>query len=327
MVSSFFLRIFVFMSLKKLPILFVFGPTAVGKTDFVEQLGLKAPIEIINMDSTQCYTPLTIGTAKHDWKSFVVPCHLFDSINEPRHQTVAEYRERALVLINSIQKRGNIPVFVGGSGFYLMSLLYPPHSESSNSLVQSHGSWDDLYSIDPERAQLIHKHDQYRINRALSIWHQTGLKPSLYEPLLNPPSDCLLLFLTRDRQELKDRIAARVRIMMKQEFIKEVRSLDTSWRSFVRDKKIIGYAQVLDYLESDQSAHAYNAMIDAIIQKTAAYAKRQETFWRSLTKKLPTTCIKNGSVIHINTDVINLTLSGLDLYIKQLLDRLLNPVN
>lgn len=318
-----------FMANKQRPILFVFGPTAVGKTDFVDKLALHAPIEIINMDSSQCYTPLTIGTAKPDWRSSTVPSHLFDILDQPIHQTVVAYRALALEAINSAWQHNKIPVFVGGSGFYLASLLYPPVSETTDitKTMDVVGSWEELNVIDSERAQLIHHNDHYRINRALNIWHQTGVKPSQYEPPFNPPGDCTLLFLTRERSELKERIEQRVHAMMQQGFIDEVHSLTPAWKAFVREKKIIGYADVIAYLEGEPIEQEYHDMIAAIVQKTTQYAKKQETFWRSLTKKIAKNGPEANSYQQVKSDLINLTLSEVDLYIKQLLDSLLNTVN
>ena len=104
--------------------LIIYGPTGVGKTDLALDLAQHIPIEIINMDMGQFYTPLSIGTAKPDWKNSPVPHHLFDIINEPRNFTVSEYRILFYKKVGEIIERGNLPVVVGGSGFYLHSLLF-----------------------------------------------------------------------------------------------------------------------------------------------------------------------------------------------------------
>ena len=72
--------------------LVIYGPTGVGKTDLAFSLAQHIPIEIINMDMGQFYTPLSVGTAKPDWKNSPIQHHLFDIVNEPKNFTIAEYR-------------------------------------------------------------------------------------------------------------------------------------------------------------------------------------------------------------------------------------------
>ena len=76
-----------------------------------------------------------------------------------------------------------------------MSLLYPPVGETFKNVQVNSGTWEDLYAIDSDRAKQIHKNDQYRIDRALAIWRETGIKPSLYTPTFDPPGDFIVLFV------------------------------------------------------------------------------------------------------------------------------------
>lgn len=303
------------MGVKEKPIIFVYGPTAVGKTDFADTLAAQVGGEIINMDSAQSYVPLTIGTAKPDWNNAPVLHHLFDTISTPEHSSVTEYRKQALEAIKKIRKKGKVPIFVGGSGFYLMSLFYPPTGDQPPA-SDSKGTWEELYAIDPQRAQEVHKNDQYRIDRALAIWRETGIKPSEYVPAFDPPGNALILFLTRNTSELKERIYQRTNQMLDHGFVQEVEGLDVAWRDFLRKKNIIGYGEVLDYLESDQTQADFDTMKETIFYKTCQYAKRQRTFWRMLEKKLAQ---EEDSSTSLDCRVINLTLTRLDLYIKQLL--------
>jgi len=320
------------MSKHQLPIIFVYGPTAVGKSQFAESLAQKVPAEIVNMDSAQCYTELKIGTAKPNWQASETPHHLFDIIDAPVYTSVTEYRERALAAIAEIRKKGKVPIFVGGSGFYLMSLLFPPVLDQFVSNYSGDGTWQELNRIDPDRAANIHPNDQYRIDRALDIWHAIGVKPSEYTPQFDAPGDFSIFFLTRDRQELRDRIEQRVDLMLQEGLVQEVASLSPEWHNFLKKKKFIGYPQVLYYLEGSQTAQDYQKMRVDIINKTAAYAKRQWTFWRMLKGKIDDlNYLKKGVhgevPPHFDAAVINLTLSDLDLYIKQLSERLLGTIN
>lgn len=308
-------------------ILIIFGPTGVGKTDLALKVSDNIPSEIINMDMGQLYTPLSIGTAKPDWRNERVPHHLFDVLDEPRNFSVTEYRARVLPLLEDMWSRGKLPILVGGSGFYLKSLFFVLQAESADEHESfSHKTtqelWDDLYAIDPDRAQKIHTNDAYRIKRALMIWYATGKKPSLHTADFQALSDNFtLLFLTRDRAELYNRIDQRVEQMMDQGWLEEVRVLKgTPWEPFLREKKLIGYNELLDYLSRpDASSAELPAIIADIQQRTRHYAKRQGTFWRMLEKELKAALAdKNKAKNNVRIEQINLTLLDVDLYIKQL---------
>src|SRR5204862_4915580 len=105
-------------------IVIIYGPTGVGKTDVALTLAHHFPSEIINMDVGQFYVPLSIGTAKPDWKKESTPHHLFDIIDSQSNYTVTEYRNKVQTTIKDIINRGNLPILVGGSGFYLHTLLF-----------------------------------------------------------------------------------------------------------------------------------------------------------------------------------------------------------
>jgi len=280
------------------------------------------------MDVGQFYTPLSIGTAKPDWRSFSTPHHFFDIINTPRDYTVSEYRNRVFETMESIWQRNNIPLLVGGSGFYLASLLFPPTETTletqllSRTLAQdSKFLWQELSRIDPVRAAALHPHDTYRIQRALQIWYTTKQKPSERSTLYQPPASYLIIFLTRDRHELYARINERVSIMMQQGWVNEVKKLQGSeWEPFLRKKGLIGYQELFDYIAHEQTSTALQSAIEKIQQKTRHYAKRQETFWRMLEKKLSVAQMNESKAgIMAKLITINLTIPTSDQYISDLL--------
>ena len=104
------------------------GPTGVGKSDFALQLAqqLSFPVELINADMGQLYTPLSLGTAKPDYKHEPVVHHLFDCLDEPRDYTVHEFRQAVVQVMQELWARGVVPLIVGGSSFYVQSLFFPP---------------------------------------------------------------------------------------------------------------------------------------------------------------------------------------------------------
>ncbi len=309
--------------MKKPFILVYTGPTGVGKTSLIDTVAESIPSEIINIDMGQFYAPLSIGTAKPDWKGAAIPHHLFDVITEPRDFTVAQYRERIIALIHDVWGRGKIPVLVGGSGFYVRSLFYPPipSAEISDKYarISKEKLWDHLYEIDPDRADALEKQDIYRIERALDIWYSTGKMPSLFVPQFDPPCSFYLTCVTRERQELYQRIDERTIQMMDEGWLDEVAQLKgTEWEAFLMRKKLIGYADIFEYLENQTDKEN---LIATIAQKTRNYAKRQMTFWRSLKRHIDQALKNNqpAGPIASKTDEVNLTLTSLDVYIKRLL--------
>ncbi len=305
----------------------IFGPTGVGKTDLAESLAGTIPAEIVNADLGQFYTPLSIGTAKPDWRNSPIAQHLFDIINEPRMITVAEYRDMVMQKLEEIWNRNNIPIIVGGSGFYLQSLFFPPISATIDQSQKNYYGpeaerWNLLYSVDPERALRIHRNDVYRINRALDIFYATGKKPSEQIPRYQPPGSFCFVYVNRDRQDLYNRINQRADIMIKAGWIDEVARLQgTDWELFLKKKKLIGYDDILKYLEGNKTKSDYVELLEHITKKTRNYAKRQITFGNQLFEHLEKALLESSDT-RSSCMQINLTSTKLELYINQLLHQI-----
>lgn len=310
----------------------LFGPTGVGKTAFAEQLARAIPSEIVNADMGQLYTPLTIGTAKPDWRKSSIPQHLFDIINEPRLMSVTEYRDRVMQVLEEIWARKNIPILVGGSGFYLQSLFFPPEGvvitpaqekEIITKLASEYERWEQLNEIDPQRALRIHPHDTYRINRALLIYFSTGKKPSEQEPRYKPLASYCFVSLSRQRSQLYNGIDERTRAMLSAGWIQEAqRLLGTEWQEFLINKKIIGYDDIIRYLiEGNFSEVEREELAKLIAQKTRNYAKRQITFGTYLMDNLEK-ALSDGNDTRSHCLRFNLTDGDPELYINQLLEQI-----
>jgi tRNA dimethylallyltransferase len=301
----------------------IYGPTAVGKTDFAETLAQQLNGEIINADAAQFYAPLTIGTAKPDWRSATVPHYLFDICNEPTDYSVAQYRIDAQQCVDEIQARGKTPIFVGGSGFYIHALLFPVSNHHTGNDQRKNreilnDSWEQLNAIDPVRAAAIHPHDSYRISRALALYQQTKELPSALIPTYRPIIPLFLVELSSEPELLKSRIQARTAQMLDAGWLKETESfIGTSWESFVLRKKWIGYPELIAYSKAGRPSEGFAAIKEAIIRRTWRYARKQIAYFRMLEKK------------NQNTDTqepymkINLTSNALELYLKQLIDRII----
>ncbi len=306
----------------------VSGPTGVGKSDFAEKLAQSVSLKtaIVNIDVGQFYKPLSIGTAKPDLSDaqYGSRYYLFDIIDQPKDLTASEFREILLKLLNDLWANNILPIIVGGSSFYVKSIFYPPISilnNSSDGLDFSNISTQDLYNrlkeIDEVRAQEIHSNDRYRIERALYLWNTTSIKPSNLKPKFDCPGECLFYYITRDREELYSIINQRTYKMFDLGWLEEVKKLDNNWKKFLLKKKLIGYPEIIKYLDNNLfDNHDFDNLIQDISQKTRAYAKRQLIFWRSLKPDLALSNVSKDFIKDIKE--INLTLLNLDLYINQL---------
>ncbi len=297
-------------------ILIIAGPTGVGKSDFAELLAEKIDGVIINADQAQLYTHISIGTAKPDWERKPMEHYLFDHINEPKAFSNHAYQKTVREIIQAVQKKGKKAIIVGGSGFYYQSLLFefgdltiaPPLIPAAIEPGYPE-NWEHLKEIDPERAAALHRHDHYRIKRALSIFYTYGILPSKVGMIYKPWAPYTLVHINREKTDLYERINKRTEIMLKQGWINETAELPEPWKDFVCRKKIIGYEDILKYVRGTMD---YDLMVKMIQKKTRNYAKKQQTFFKSLTKKIPVT-------EHIHVTQVNLTLSSVDLYLNHLI--------
>jgi len=217
---------------EKLPALV--GPTASGKTDLslalAERIG---KVELIYADSLAVYKYLDIGTDKPP-VGFreKVPHHLVDFLDPRERWSAFQFKKEAIYLQKEIRERGNLPLIVGGTAFYLRvlyrSFLFVGAPAQDNiRLILERLSTEKLYAllrnIDSRRAQKIGKHDRKRLIRALEIFYKTGRLPSLFSP--SSSFSPLLIGIRWDRDKLKERIRRRVEEMFKKGIVEEVEEL------------------------------------------------------------------------------------------------------
>ncbi|KKR97081.1 MAG: tRNA dimethylallyltransferase [candidate division TM6 bacterium GW2011_GWE2_41_16] len=286
------------------------GPTAGGKSSFSELFCEKIDGEIINADACQWYTPLTIGTAKPDLGQVLVPHHLFNIVHDARVISIMDYAHHVQSICLDIESRNKTACLVGGSSFYLYSLFFAHHSVAHTenaSLSIDNITWDHLNSIDPLRAQEIHPHDAYRIQRALEIFYKTGERASSLSPRKHD-FGATVVFVEREKEDLWNRMSLRIDEMLASGWIDEVAGLSEEWCDFVKKRNIIGYPQIIEYLSGALSLSQTKELIHIA---TRQYAKKQATFNRRFKRMLQERGIKFLT--------INLTLCAPDLYLKQLL--------
>lgn len=265
-----------------------------GKTEVALELAQRLKTEIIGADSRQIYKYMDIGTAKPTQREQEqVKHHLIDRIEPDQAYSTANYAQDAEQVIQAFCTRGQIPFLVGGTGLYIRAVTEgifegpgadPAFREEMNQLARLHGSaylHEKLQKVDPEIATRIHKNDLIRIVRALEIYHLTG-KPLSYHHKQSTWGQLryttCFLGLTRQREELYDRINRRVEEMITQGFVEEVKALlERGYRPELNALQSLGYKQLITFLTKGGD------LIETIaeIQKeTRHYVKRQLTWFR-----------------------------------------------
>jgi tRNA dimethylallyltransferase len=277
------------------PALFLMGPTASGKTDLAIELCENLPCEIISVDSALIYRGMDIGTAKPTAEEIKkTPHKLIDILDPKQSYSVAAFRKDALLAMQSITARGNIPLLVGGTMMYYKALIdglspLPESDQSVREIIQAQAEesgWQALHQqlaqIDPTSAKRIHPNDPQRLIRALEVYQltnssMTDLMATKSAPIpYNIKQFCIA---PDDRKILHQRIAQRFQLMVDKGFQLEVEKLKDRGDLHLDLPSIrcVGYRQMWQYLDGD---YDFNEMRDKSIAATRQLAKRQLTWLR-----------------------------------------------
>lgn len=284
----------------KKKVIVISGPTAVGKSNFSLSLAKELNGEIISADSMQIYKGMDIGTAKLKvTEREGVPHHLIDICDVHNTFNVVDFYYEARHVCQDILARDGVPIIVGGSGFYLHSLIYGPPSgppsvpEVRKKLEEEleekgvEALFEKLKRLDPQYAASITKNDKQKIVRGIEIIQLTGKKVSKIswkakKKPLNFDFKCWFLF--RPREHLYRLIDKRCDQMIIEGFLEEVERLDQNGiRNNTSAAGAIGYRQALDYLKSKRTKEDYKIFVEKFKQATRNFAKRQFTWFRQET--------------------------------------------
>lgn len=276
---------------KKIPLVILAGPTAVGKTALSIELAKALNGEIISADSMQVYRRMDIGTAKITEEEMQgVPHHLIDICEPTEEWNVMRFVKESERLIREIHERGHVPIVAGGTGFYIHALAYGAEfeeEETASELRKELEQWstDNLHNklkeLDPVSAEKIHPNNRKRVIRAVEYAMDTGRPISeLNERLKQKESPYALCYLVLNlpREILYERIEKRIDIMLEQGLVDEVRKLKDEGcdRSMV-SMKGLGYKEILAYLDGECSL---DEAVTILKRDTRHFAKRQLTWWR-----------------------------------------------
>jgi len=266
----------------RIPLIVITGPTAVGKTEISILVAKEISGEIVSFDAFQIYRFMDIGTNKIRKDEMQgIPHHMIDVVNPNEEFSSGRFKEMAERIIDSIYKRGKIPVLVGGTGLYLRTLLSfePPGSkkevrEKIEKEAEKFGLnflYEKLKKIDPVFAEKISPRDRKRIIRGLEVY-EIYKKPISSFFGEEERYDALKFVLLMERKKLYKRIEDRVDRMFELGFVDEVKRIKESFGFSKTSKKAIGYEEILLYLSGEISLDECKRRIK---KRTKEYARRQ----------------------------------------------------
>lgn len=283
------------MSASNQPVLFVVGPTAVGKSALAEAIAEEFKGAILNLDSVQVYQHLDIGTAKPDRQTREqIPHLLFDFVDHPQLLTAADFRRKALSELEKWTVRGPV-IGVGGSGFYLRALErgmfevgpISPHIREQLKIkfekTGAEGLFLELSQRDPETAERLNPNDIYRVTRALSIIESENrplseIRKEFARSQKPWPYRTFKVGLKLPRGLLEERIRQRIELMLSGGWRQEVETLLAGGFADWAPMKSVGYKEMVEAIEGRLE---WDEFVSAVTLSTVKLAKKQMTWFRS----------------------------------------------
>ena len=274
--------------MEKTKIICVVGATTSGKTDLAVKLAKTVDGEIISADSMQVYKNMPIATAvatKEEQDGVVH--HLVEFLDADQTFSVADFVERAKVLIDEITARGRVPIVAGGTGLFVDSLVknisfseVGSNAEIRNELAEKSNEelYERLLKLDANAAEDIHPNNRKRVIRALELCMSGTSKTEQNENsmLIDSPYDALYIGIGyKDRQKLYDRINKRVDLMLEAGLENEARQM--LGKQGLTARQAIGHKELQPYIDGKITL---DEATENLKRETRRYAKRQLTWFR-----------------------------------------------
>jgi tRNA dimethylallyltransferase len=273
------------------PAILIHGPTASGKTKLAIGLARRLGGEIINADAMQVYRDLDILSARPDAQERAeAPHHMFGHVDASVRYSAGAWAKEAGPLIARLQGEDKVPIVVGGTGLYLMSLTdglseIPPIPDAARSEARAKvaadvsAAWAELLAKDPAAKDRIEPNDRQRISRALEVVIATGRPISSFHgeaaPILKA-GEWVGLALTPPRERIYERINGRVHAMMGAGALDEARNL---WaRKLDRELPAMNAHGMPGFCDHFDGKVSLEDAIERCKRDTRRYAKRQMTW-------------------------------------------------
>ena len=273
-------------------LIFLVGPTAIGKTGISFELAKLIDCEIISCDSMQVYRGMNVGTSKPA-KVLLngIPHHLIDIIDPSQDFSVASFRDLAVRAIEEIISRRKTPLLVGGSGLYVKVLIdgifeAPTTDRELRERLEQEAEefgigilFERLKKIDPETAEKVHANDLRRIVRALEVYEKAKAPISQLRKNttgLAGKYDVRIFGFDMERPVLYKKIDERVDLMFSEGLVDEARNL-MQGKLGLTASQALGYREVFGFLKGEYDLDEAKRLVK---RNTRHFAKRQLTWFR-----------------------------------------------
>lgn len=265
------------------------GPTGTGKTSLSLKLAKEINGEIISADSAQVYKGLDIGTAKisEEERANIVH-HMIDIVEPIKKFNVGEYQKKVDGILNQLEKKSKSVLLVGGTGLYInavtngLASLPEGNIEIRKELSKytNEELYNQLLKVDKVSADNIHMNNLVRLERALEVYKITGEKFSILsvKNIKYNNYDFMKIALDYPRDILYERINQRVDTMIEKGLLYEVEKLYEKYGDLLKNLNIIGYNEIIAFLDGKSSL---NHTLLHIKQNSRKYAKRQLTWFKN----------------------------------------------
>ena len=276
----------------KLPLIVIVGPTAAGKTAVSIALAERLEGEVVSADSRYLYRGMDIGTAKPTAEEMRgIPHHLIDVADPEETWSLAVYQRQAYQVIDAIHSRGKLPILVGGTGQYVRAIIegwrIPPQAPDPG-LREALNRWAEeigaeafharLRRLDADAADLIDYRNVRRVVRAMEVIFHTGERFSDLRRKQECPYMPILLGISREREELYQRIDQRIDLMLADGLVAEVAGLlAAGYAPDLPTMSAIGYGEIIQYLQGEISLEEAVALIQ---RNTRVFVRRQANWFK-----------------------------------------------
>ncbi|WPQ66106.1 tRNA (adenosine(37)-N6)-dimethylallyltransferase MiaA [Chitinophaga sancti] len=271
-------------------VIVIAGPTAAGKTAMAVQVAQYFNTAVISADSRQCYREISIGTAKPGAAELAAVPHYFINSHSIREEVNAGIFEKlALQYAEEVWKNNDVVVLCGGTGLYIKAFcegiddIPAAPAEVRQSIISQYEqeglTWlqEEVKMKDPRFYVVGEIQNPQRLMRALEVFETTGKSILEFRTgnKTNRDFEIIRTGIELEKPLLHANIATRVRQMMKDGLVEEVRSVQ-EFRSH-NALQTVGYPEIFDYLDGKTTLHEAEELVNI---HTRQYAKRQMTWFK-----------------------------------------------
>ena len=271
-------------------LLVLIGPTGVGKTELSLRLAERFQTDIISSDSRQLYADLKIGTAAPTPEQLArVPHHFVGTLQLTDYYSAAQYETEVMKLLSVLFQEKDIVILTGGSMMYVDAVCkgiddIPTVDEKTRTLMKQRYEEEgldnlcaELKLLDPEYYKIVDLKNPKRVVHALEICYMTGRTYTSFRTrsAKERPFNILKIGLTRDREELYERINRRVDMMIEDGLLEEAKVVYPY--KHLNSLNTVGYKEIFNYLDGEWDL---SFAIEKIKQNSRIYSRKQMTWFK-----------------------------------------------